>query len=205
MLNSRDVPETAASSFCLLPSILRDRAVPTLLLSLHKETSLYDCVFQPLLSPHSWPLLSSFISSKTGHQELSRTPWVGPLQQTAERPPTLVWVCSQMATLAPCRLCSHWLLRVTLRSPDTPSIFCSKCTVLLSCASTTSDTGSPICSNITFYCMLVTQLRPTLCDPMDCSPPASSVHGILQARITEWIAPPFSKGSSQPRDRICVS
>ena len=46
---------------------------------------------------------------------------------------------------------------------------------------------------------LVTQLRLTLCDPVDCSPPASSVHGILQARILEWVAMPSSRGSSQPR------
>ena len=36
----------------------------------------------------------------------------------------------------------------------------------------------------------------TLCNPMDCSPPGSSVHGILQARILEWVAIPFSRGSS---------
>ena len=40
----------------------------------------------------------------------------------------------------------------------------------------------------------------TLCDPMDCSPPGSSVHGILQARTLEWVAMPSSRGSSQPRD-----
>ena len=40
----------------------------------------------------------------------------------------------------------------------------------------------------------------TLSDPMDCSPPGSSVHGILQARILEWVAIIFSRGSSQPRD-----
>ena len=40
--------------------------------------------------------------------------------------------------------------------------------------------------------MLVTQSYPTLCDPMDCSLPGSSVHGILQARILEWVAIPFS-------------
>ena len=40
------------------------------------------------------------------------------------------------------------------------------------------------------------QLCPTLCNPMDCSPPGSSVHGILQARIQEWVAVPSSKGSS---------
>ena len=45
------------------------------------------------------------------------------------------------------------------------------------------------------------QLCPTLCNPMDCSLPASSVHGILQARILEWVAMPSSWGSSQPRDQ----
>ena len=44
------------------------------------------------------------------------------------------------------------------------------------------------------------QLYLTLCDPMDCSPPGSSVHGILQARILEWVAMPFFRGSSWPRD-----
>ena len=38
------------------------------------------------------------------------------------------------------------------------------------------------------------------CEPMDCSQPGSSVHGILQARILEWIAISYSRGSSQPRD-----
>ena len=45
----------------------------------------------------------------------------------------------------------------------------------------------------------------TLCDPMDCSPPGSSVHGILQARILEWVAIPSSRGFSQPRDQTWVS
>ena len=44
-----------------------------------------------------------------------------------------------------------------------------------------------------------------LCDPMDCSLPGSSVHGILQARILEWVAFPFSRGPSPPRDQIQVS
>ena len=43
------------------------------------------------------------------------------------------------------------------------------------------------------------QSCPTLLDPMDCSPPGSSVHGILQARILEWVAISFSRGSSRPR------
>ena len=53
--------------------------------------------------------------------------------------------------------------------------------------------------------VLVTQSCPTLHDPMDCSPPGSSVHAILQARILEWVAIPFSRGSSWHRDRTLVS
>ena len=46
--------------------------------------------------------------------------------------------------------------------------------------------------------LLVTQSFPTLHNPMDCSPPYSSVHGIFQARILEWLTIPFSRGSSRP-------
>ena len=53
--------------------------------------------------------------------------------------------------------------------------------------------------------VLVAQSCPTLCDPTDCSPPGSSVRGILQARILEWVAMSFSRGSSRPRDQIWVS
>ena len=45
----------------------------------------------------------------------------------------------------------------------------------------------------------------TLCNPMNCSLPGSSVHGILQAGLLEWVVLPFSRGSSQPRDRTRVS
>ena len=51
----------------------------------------------------------------------------------------------------------------------------------------------------------VAQSCATLCDPMDCSPPGSSIHGIFQARIWEWVAISFSRGSSQPRDQTWVS
>ena len=53
--------------------------------------------------------------------------------------------------------------------------------------------------------VLVAQSCPTLWDPMDCSPPGSSVHGIFHARILEWFAISFSRGSSQPRDQTWVS
>ena len=53
--------------------------------------------------------------------------------------------------------------------------------------------------------MLLTQSYLTLYEPMDCSLPGFSVHRILQARILEWIAIPFSRGFSQPRDQTLVS
>ena len=52
-----------------------------------------------------------------------------------------------------------------------------------------------------FSCQVVSDL----CDPMDCSPPGSSVHGVLQARILEWVAISFFRGSSWPRNRTWVS
>ena len=53
--------------------------------------------------------------------------------------------------------------------------------------------------------VLVAHLCLTLYDPMDCSLPGSSIHGILQARILEWVAIPFSRASAQPRDQTQVS
>ena len=65
---------------------------------------------------------------------------------------------------------------------------------------TTSLLGTCMC-----VCVLVAQLCPTLCDPTDCSPPGSSVHGVLQARILEWVDIFFSRASSRPRDQTQVS
>ena len=53
---------------------------------------------------------------------------------------------------------------------------------------------------VVYCCCLVSKLCLTLCNPMDCSPPGSSVHGILQARILEWVDISFSRGFSQQRD-----
>ena len=55
------------------------------------------------------------------------------------------------------------------------------------------------------YVCVYAQLCQTLCDPMDCSPPGSSVHVILQARMLEWVAMPSSRVSSQRWDWTCVS
>ena len=59
--------------------------------------------------------------------------------------------------------------------------------------------------NITQWRVLVTQTYPTLWNSMDCCPLGSSVHGILQARILEWLAISSSRGSSWPRDWTWVS
>ena len=56
-----------------------------------------------------------------------------------------------------------------------------------------------------FFCCLLAKSCPTLCDPMDCSLPGSSIHKIFQARILEWVTISFSRGSSQPRDQTWVS
>ena len=64
---------------------------------------------------------------------------------------------------------------------------------------------SIICFLIVYMHAKSLQLCPTLCEPMDCCPPDSSVHGILQARILEGVAISSSRGSSQPRDGTCVS
>ena len=54
-------------------------------------------------------------------------------------------------------------------------------------------------------CVLVAQLCPTLCNPMECNSPGYSVHGFLQARILEWVDISSSRGSFQPRDWTWVS
>ena len=70
-----------------------------------------------------------------------------------------------------------------------------------------SSVAKDIINLITCMCMCgkLLQLCPTLCDPMDYSLPGSSVHGIFQEGILEWVAIPFSRGSSQPRDRTHMS
>ena len=75
-----------------------------------------------------------------------------------------------------------------------------KCMVTSSGANLRSRTFLPSC-----VCVHSHSVTSTLYDPMDWSPPGSSVHGIFQARILEWVAISSSRASSQPRDRTCVS
>jgi len=60
----------------------------------------------------------------------------------------------------------------------------------------------PECLSITHVCA---QSHLTLCDPLDCRPPGSSVHGVFQARILQWVAISSSRGSSWPRNRTHIS
>ena len=82
-------------------------------------------------------------------------------------------------------------LEVSLRTPlPAVSLMCSP--------PASPGTYTPVISDLTQSC-------PTLCNPMDCSPPGSSVLGILEGRILEWVAISFSRGSCQPRDRMHIS
>ena len=64
----------------------------------------------------------------------------------------------------------------------------------------------PLFSSVhAFLSAKLLQSCPTLCNSMDCSLPGSNVHGILQARVLEWVAMPSSRGSFLPRDRTCMS
>ena len=54
-------------------------------------------------------------------------------------------------------------------------------------------------------CAKLIQSGPILCDTMNCSLPGSSVHGILQARILEWVTMPSSRGSPDPGNQTCIS
>ena len=73
------------------------------------------------------------------------------------------------------------------------------------------QTFQSVCASLCSYhrlCGGSAQSCLTLCHPMDCGPPSSSVHGILQPRILEWVAISFSRASSQPRDQtriFCIS
>ena len=74
------------------------------------------------------------------------------------------------------------------------------------CAHTHTHLFMHICSFVTVLVLcLCAQSCLTLCNPMDYSPPGSSVRGILQTGILQWVAISFSRRSSQPRDQTCIS
>ena len=117
-------------------------------------------------------------------------------------PASLAWRSSAVLGLLSCPHSDLWRLPCVL-SPPVLSSLCVQSPFFLE-GLQSLDLGSPLIQYV-HACCSVTQPCLTLCDPMDCSPPGSSVHGVFQARILEWVAIPSSRGSSQPKDRTCVS
>ena len=124
--------------------------------------------------------------SPWGHKELGMTQWLNSSKHTRKL---------EVKSLG------SFLLKSSLIIPflQMPRILIIESSVL----STSSNFPHPL--PIPIYLLKLTQLCPTLCDPMDCNPPGSFDHGILQARILVCVAIPFSRESSQPRDRtLCL-
>ena len=92
--------------------------------------------------------------------------------------------------------------RVSFQPRDQTSVSCVSCIDCRFFFLTTEPPRKTTCP-ITKWVKLLSHVR--LCDPMNCSLPGSSVHGIIQARVLEWIAISFSRGSSWPRDWTGVS
>ena len=92
-------------------------------------------------------------------------------------------------------VCSHGGFRVPRRANEDILNASSSCIMF---------DNVPLDPGVSCYCS-VAQSCPTLWDPIDCSLPGSSVHGVLLARILEWVAISYSKVSSWTRDQTCVS
>ena len=88
------------------------------------------------------------------------------------------------------------LQRSSIQLGENKQEACINLPIVLRCREHGQNCSNPQCSVLSGV---------GLCDPMDCSPPGSSVHGIFQPRIQEWIAIPLSRGSSQPRDGAHIS
>ena len=97
-----------------------------------------------------------------------------------------------------------------------PMVFCMGCSPLASAQtfhpvqeacllSLILQQESKLCSATLKSCVCTCATCPTLCDPIGCSPPGSSVHGVFQARIPQWVAISSSRGSSQSWDQIQIS
>ena len=110
--------------------------------------------------------------------------------------------CSKCVCFFLSKFCTSWVFDRKRgqyeKNLSFPSYFCHHFALLL-CVILVS------CSSFVLVDVLFAQLCPTLCDPMNCCPPGSDVRGILQARILEWVAIPFSRRSSQSRDQTLVS
>ena len=131
-----------------------------------------------------------------------------------QRRDSLIWYwCSLRSPIVWARKSWPWALR-HMMTVNLLTCVCSPENVSKNCCSHSLGTPLGEKSQIQETCYkdgevkwsevkLLSHVR--LCDPVDCSPSGSSVHGILQARILEWVAVSFSRGSSRPRDQTQVS
>ena len=121
----------------------------------------------------------------------------------------VVWLLSHAWLFATPRIAtrqaslSSTISQRLLRFMSTESSDAASPSVMINIQSTISPVVYSVCEGEVE--VLVAQSCPTLCDPMDCSPPGSSVHEISRTRVLEWVASPFSRGSSRSRDWTWVS
>ena len=117
-------------------------------------------------------------------------------------------ICIQFSSVTQlCRLRPHGLQQSRLPYPSsTPKAYSNSCPSSWWCPqpSHSLSSPSPPAFNFSQHQGIFSHVQ-LFCDPMDCSPPGSSVHGILQARILEWVAMPSTMGSFLPRDQTQVS
>ena len=116
-------------------------------------------------------------------------------RRSASRPRVLLRLCSAGRSPLP----KHLAPSGNGPAKALPTRMPAKAFILVSCSTLPPDQAGWCCYR------LVTKSHLTLCHPMDCSPPGSSVCGISQARILEWVAISFSRGSSRSRDRTHIS
>ena len=109
----------------------------------------------------------------------------------------LLWLWREGGKTKILKTCNHWSISIQVQNSDS---YC-----LHDPGIQTEKSISASFVVFTSCCCLAAALCPTVCSPVDCSPPGSSVHGIFQARILEWVAIPFSRGSFPLRDQTCVS
>ena len=133
-----------------------------------------------------------------GHKRLGFDPWVGKIPWRRKWQPTPVFSPGEFHGQRSLVGYSPWGCKESDLTKHTSR---NLTYYTLGSGPSSENTTVTITENYTCY-MLVTQLCTTLCNPMDCSPLGSPVREILQARILEWVAISFSRGSSQPRDGI---
>ena len=144
-------------------------------------------------------------SGLSGGETLGRTwrSWVHPGLHCLCGPPNVLHLPNI------CFTTSMWivflLFEVPNLSPQHPLLFSGIVSKVRASVTSTSYSVFLGLSHVCYCCRLGTQLCPILCNPMDCSPSGSSVHGIFQARILQWVVIPSFRGSSQPRYQTWVS